>query len=217
MLSPPTGPTNPANPRTPSILDQRSTLIQPFTSITERLKLENFFANPQPLEIELGAGDGSFMVRYATQHPERNFLAVERLLGRLRKLDRKGRRAALVNVGLLRIEAAYFVEYLLPARCAQTLHIYFPDPWPKKKHRKHRLINARFPEIARQALAPGGVVYLRTDDADYFEQVQEVFAAAAGHFAAIETPAELSAVVTDFEREFNAQGIPTRRAAYQMK
>ena len=209
-------PTRPAPQRPPSILDLRPTLIQPLISVTERLKLEEFFANPQPLEVELGAGDGSFLARYAQMHSEQNFLAVERLLGRLRKLDRKGRRAGLVNLALLRIEAAYFVEYLLPPHCAQALHIYFADPWPKKKHRKHRLINARFPDIARQALAPRGIVYLRTDDADYFAQMQEVFGA-ADHFAPVETPLELAAVVTDFEREFNAQGIPTRRAAYRLK
>ena len=58
-----------------------------------------------------------------------------------------------------------------------ALHIYFPDPWPKKKHRKNRLINESFPRLARAALAPDGVVYLRTDDADYFAQMTEVFGA----------------------------------------
>ena len=208
-------PSSPGTP--PDAAGGGPTLIVPLTSITERLALENFFATPQPMEVELGAGDGSFLARYAQLHPERNFLAVERLLGRLRKLDRKGRRAKLANLALLRIEAAYFAEYLLPAHCAQALHIYFPDPWPKKKHRKHRLINMRFPQIARQVLVPGGTVYLRTDDADYFAQMQEVFGAASDWFTPVETPAELAAVVTDFEREFNAQGIPTRRAAYRLK
>ncbi|MDB6021422.1 MAG: tigr00091: trna ((7)-)-methyltransferase, partial [Pedosphaera sp.] len=158
-------------------------------------------------------GDGSFLVNYARLHPERNFLGVERLLGRLRKLDRKGRRAGLANLRGLRIESAYFLEYLLPRESAAALHIYFPDPWPKRKHRKNRLINARFTEIARQALAPNGTVYLRTDDADYFSQMTEVFSANSA-FRLVETPAELSAVVTDFERNFHARGVATLRAAY---
>ena len=87
------------------------------------------------------------------------------------------------------------------AASVTALHIYFPDPWPKRKHRKNRLVNARFTEIARQALAPGGEVYLRTDDEDYFAQMVTVFAANSS-FRLIETPAELSAVVTDFERGF---------------
>jgi tRNA (guanine-N7-)-methyltransferase len=172
------------------------------------------FPRPQPVEVELGSGDGSFIAAWAAAHPERNFFAVERLLGRLRKIDRKGRRAGLTNLRALRLEAAYTLEYLIPPGSISALHIYFPDPWPKKRHRHHRLIGERFPALARQALVPGGTVYLRTDDADYFAQMRQVFTGAEG-FMAAETPAELAAVTTDFEREFNARGIPTLRAAYR--
>ncbi|MGA2863827.1 MAG: hypothetical protein ABSF95_05010, partial [Verrucomicrobiota bacterium] len=68
-------------------------LIYPLASILERLEPAKLFPKPQPLEVELGSGDGSFLAQYAARHPERNFIGVERLLGRLRKLDRKGRRA----------------------------------------------------------------------------------------------------------------------------
>jgi tRNA G46 methylase TrmB len=77
------------------------------------------------------------------------------------------------------------------------------------------LIQGPVLEALAGALRPGGIVYLRTDNAEYFEQMLEVFAAAS-NFAAVETPAELKAVTTDFEREFNAQGIPTRYAAYRL-
>src|SRR5512143_2600718 len=137
------------------------TLIVSISSIVERLELAKLFPRPQPLEVELGSGDGSFLVEYAARHPERNFIGVERLLGRIRKLDRKGRRAGLANLRGVRIESSYFLEYLLPPHNAIALHSYFPDPWPKKKHARHRLINVRFPGIAHQALATGGVVYLR--------------------------------------------------------
>jgi len=192
-----------------------ASLLVTIHSIVERLDLAQLFPQPQPLEVELGSGDGSFLAAYAKLHPEKNFVGVERLLGRIRKTDRKGRRAGLTNLRGVRIESTYFLEYLLPAHAAAAIHVYFPDPWPKRKHRRHRLINERFPELARLALAPGGVVYLRTDDADYFEQMTLVFAASA-HFRALETPAELSAVTTDFERGFNAEGIFTNRAAYQL-
>ena len=162
----------------------------------------------------MGSGDGSFLVEYASQHPDRNFIGVERLLGRIRKLERKARRSALSNVRGVRIESAYFLEYLLPPNSAIALHIYFPDPWPKRKHRRHRLINERFPVLARQALAPGGKVYLRTDDQDYFEQMVGIFAASPA-FRLSETPVELSALITDFEKEFLSRGIKTLRAAYE--
>ena len=189
-------------------------LIYNLPSIVEQIELPALFPISQPLEVELGCGDSSFLVEYAGQHTDRNFLGVERLLGRLRKLDRKGRRAGLTNVRGIRIESAYLLEYLLPPGLASALHVYFPDPWPKKKHRKHRLINERFPQLARTALGPGGTVYLRTDDEDYFEQMTAVFGVDAG-FVRVETPAELAGLPTDFEREFGARGIRTLRAAYQ--
>jgi tRNA (guanine-N7-)-methyltransferase len=189
-------------------------LIYDLPSILERLAINQLFSREQSLEVELGCGDASFLTEYAVRHPERNFIGVERLLGRIRKLDRKGRRAGLTNLRGVRIESAYFLEFLLPPNSAVAVHVYFPDPWPKLKHRRHRLINRSFPNLARQALVPGGLVYLRTDDADYFAQMTEVFGSDQ-RFKPVETPLALAAVLTDFEREFNARGIATLRAAYQ--
>jgi tRNA (guanine-N7-)-methyltransferase len=190
------------------------TLICELTSILERLDPVKLFPKEQPLEIELGSGDGSYLVEYAARHPERNFIGVERLLGRIRKLERKGRRAGLANLRGVRIESSYFLQYLLPPHSATALHIYFPDPWPKRKHRRHRLVNERFPGLAHQALAPGGSVFLRTDDQDYFTQMLEVFAASP-LFQPVQTPGELVEILTDFEKDFHARGIKTLRAAYQ--
>jgi tRNA (guanine-N7-)-methyltransferase len=195
--------------------DAPVSLIYELPSITDRLDLAALFPRSQPLEVELGCGDAGFLVEYAARHPERNFIGVERLLGRLRKLDRKGRRASLTNLRGVRIECAYFLEWLLPPHSVSALHVCFPDPWPKKKHRRHRLINERFPALTRQALAQDGVVYLRTDDADYFGQMREVLGAAPG-FRRIETPPELVALRTDFEKEFQARGVRTLRTAYAL-
>ncbi len=184
-------------------------------SIVERLDLSDLFPVPQPLEIELGSGDGSFLLAYAERHPDRNFIGVERLLGRIRKLDRKGRRLGLRNLRGVRIECAYFLDYLLPPQTADALHIYFPDPWPKKKHRKNRLINAGFPSLAAHALQPGGWVHLRTDDSDYFEQMTDVFRTASA-FEKVATPEELASILTDFERDFVADGRPIQRVSYRL-
>jgi tRNA (guanine-N7-)-methyltransferase len=189
-------------------------LIIELPSLVRPLDLAVLFPEAQPLEVELGCGDASFLVEYARRHPARNFIGVERLLGRLRKLDRKGQRTGLTNLRGVQIESSYFLKYLLPAHSISGLHIYFPDPWPKKKHRKNRLINESFPRLARAALTPAGVVYLRTDDADYFAQMTAVFGAVA-EFQKVETPPELSDLPTDFERDFHARGIPTLRATYQ--
>jgi len=190
-------------------------LIHRPRSWVERLPLAELFPRAQPLEVELGSGDGSFLAQWAQAQPQLDFLGVERLLGRLRKLDRKGRKLALANLRLMRIEASYFLEYLLPPASVRAMHVYFPDPWPKRKHRKHRLVSERFPDLAARVLVPGGRVYLRTDDADYFAQMMTVFGADP-RFTSVETPPELSAVLTDFERDFHARGVATQRAAYQL-
>lgn len=189
-------------------------LLYELPSIVERINLEKLFPSPQPLEVELGCGDASFLVNYAKLHPEHNFIGVERLLGRIRKLDRKGRRLGLSNLRGVRIESSYFLEQLLPPHSAIALHIYFPDPWPKKKHARHRLISTRFPDLAHRALAPGGTLYVRTDNEAYFEQMTSVFAASQ-KFRIAQTPVKLSAVITDFEKDFSERGVKTLRAAYQ--
>jgi tRNA (guanine-N7-)-methyltransferase len=190
-------------------------LLYTLPSIVERIELARLFPTDQPLEVELGSGDASFLAQYARLHPAHNFIGVERLLGRMRKLDRKGRRAGLTNLRGVRIESSYFLEYLLPPGSAAALHVYFPDPWPKRKHRRHRLINERFPVLARQALAPGGTVYLRTDDEDYFQQMVAVFES-RNDFRPVETPGDLAELLTDFEKDFRARGVETLRAAYRV-
>lgn len=181
-------------------------------SILERIDLRQVFPRAQPLEVELGSGDGSFLVEYASRHPDRNLLGIERLLGRARKLDRKSRRAGLANLSVIRIESSYFLEFLLPKNCAEAIHVYFPDPWPKRRHWRHRLINARFPLLASEALKPGGCVFLRTDNPEYFQQMRDVFSSSP-LFEVIGTPLELAQITTDFECDFNARGIETLRYA----
>lgn len=199
--------------KTDAILPEN--LIVTLETILAPLTLGKLFFRSRPLEVELGCGDASFLAEYARQNPETNFIGVERLLGRMQKLHRKGTRLGLTNVRGVRIESAYFLQYLLPKHSAQAVHVYFPDPWPKKKHRRHRIINEGFPALAESALEPGGVVYLRTDDTDYFGQMNEVFSASP-RFGKTEIPESLAQITTDFERDFNAKGIPTLRVAYRL-
>jgi tRNA (guanine-N7-)-methyltransferase len=195
------------------ILPEPPAIVRP-SSYVERIDWNIFFPQAQPLEIELGAGDGSFLIQWAALNPGVNFLGVERLLGRLKKIEKKSRRAGLRNVRAVRIEAGYFAEYLLARESVSAFHIYFPDPWPKRKHRQNRLINVQFTDVLRAALRRDGVIYLRTDDLDYFAQMTQVFGANK-NFESVLTPEPLAAVLTDFEREFTAQGIQTNRAAYR--
>jgi tRNA (guanine-N7-)-methyltransferase len=184
-------------------------------SYVDRMNHADLFPAERPLEVEIGSGDGSFLVHYAAAHPELNLIGVERLLGRIKKIDKRGRREGLTNLRLMRIEANYFVRYLLPLNYVAAFHIYFPDPWPKAKHEKNRLIQPPFLKLLADVLKPGGLVHLRTDNIPYYAQMLEVFGAAE-QFESAETPAELKSVITDFESGFNAQGISTNYATYRL-
>ena len=189
-------------------------LVHTLTSIVDRLDFTRLFPRVQPVEIELGAGDGSFLVEAASRNRDHNFLGVERLLGRLRKIDRKGQRRDLGNLLAVRIEASYFLEYLVPEASVTALHVYFPDPWPKRRHAARRLVNSRFPTLVARVLTEGGTVYFRTDSSAYFAQMKSVFSSDA-RFQAVDTPADLVGITTDFEAEFNLRGIPTLRTAFR--
>ena len=190
-------------------------LLHDFQSITKPLCLKDLFARAQPAELEIGCGDGGFLLAWATRHLDRNYLGVERLLGRIRKLSKRGQRAGLTNLRLLRIEARYVLQHLLPERSFEAMHIYFPDPWPKDKHARRRLINADFLPLARRILVPGGMIYLRTDDPDYFVQMEQTFLGAED-FTTEEMPAELAIFTTEFERQWLEAGKQIHRAAYML-
>jgi len=202
----------PIEPVPPALPATESLIVR--ADIMQRLDFAALFGNERPVEMELGAGDGSFLLNHAEANPGINFVGVERLLGRLRKIDRKGRRRGLANVRAIRLEAAYVLEWMVPAGSLSAIHVYFPDPWPKRRHWKRRMVNLRFTEIAARALAPGGRLYVRTDHESYFQQMSEVGRAQAA-FHPVEEPASLLAITTDFEADFNRQGIATLHAAWE--
>src|SRR5271168_4351891 len=97
------------------------------TDICQRFDWSELFGNEHPVELDLGAGDGGFALAYAKQHPEINLLAVERLLGRVRKIEKRAVRFQLGNIRVLRLEFGYFVKYILPPDSVSVAHIMFPD------------------------------------------------------------------------------------------
>lgn len=127
----------------------------------------------RPLEIDLGCGDGSFLMDLAGKFPERDFLGVERLLGRVRKVCKKIRRRELANARVLRLDSRYVVEWLLPEATVSRLHLLCPDPWPKVKHHRRRLMQLEFLEAVRRALVPGGEFLFMTDHEEYFQWATE--------------------------------------------
>src|SRR6266404_9908446 len=137
-----------------------SPIIEP-RSLVERLDLEKLFARNAPLHVDLGCGDGSFLCALAQRMPEKNFLGIERLLGRFRSAAVKA--ANIRNVRLLRMESSYVVRYLLPPRSVETFYLLFPDPWPKRRHWWRRVVTEDFLTAISQALVENGTFRIATD------------------------------------------------------
>ena len=146
-------------------------LIAP-ESLTDHLDLDRIFGRKMPLHIDLGCGDGSFLCALAQRMPDKNFLGIERLLNRVRTSARKA--AGLENVRLLRMESFYAVRYLLPAESVERFYLLFPDPWPKRRHHRRRIVTPDFLSSIHAALQKGGSIYVATDDVDYFGIIKEV-------------------------------------------
>lgn len=130
-----------------------------------------------PRAVDLGCGKGRFLLAHAARNPDMRLLGIERKLRRVRKIDRKAVRADLRNIRLLRMEATYAMQYLIPERWMDICYIYFPDPWPKDRHQENRLLSANFMQILDRTLSENGVVHFATDHAPYFEDVCTILAA----------------------------------------
>jgi tRNA (guanine-N7-)-methyltransferase len=179
-------------------------------------KAEIFPQQPRQLEIDLGCGDGSFLAALAGHYPERDFLGIERLLGRARKASRKAYQVDLENLKVLRLEISYALLWLLPDHCASRIHLLFPDPWPKKKHHKRRLVSIEFCAALTRVLEPGGEFLLKTDDEEYFEESMDVLADAPGLKEAPWEDVTGFYPQTDFERRWLGQGKTIQSARFKV-
>ena len=167
------------------------------------------FGREAPLHVDLGCGDGSLLCQLAAQNPNRNFLGIEKLAGRVAKTCRKS--AHLENVRVLNVESAYAVRYLMPEASVETFYLLFPDPWPKRRHHRRRIVTTDFLDSIHRALESVGTLRIATDQHDYFEQITRV-AGNDPRFRIVHTQ-DANLPTTKFERRFSDAGAPIYRLA----
>ncbi|MEY2493140.1 MAG: tRNA (guanine-N7-)-methyltransferase [Verrucomicrobiota bacterium] len=176
------------------------------SSIVGPLNFSDMFSRNAPLEIDLGCGDGTFLVASAARNPERNFLGIERLIGRVRVACRKTMRLDLENIRILRMESSYAVTHLMRAESVAAFHLLFPDPWPKRRHHRRRLFTPQFTGAVYRALETGGLFHIATDHGNYFQAIQEMIPINLfSSLDAIEFPA------SGFEQKFTTRQTPIYR------
>jgi len=141
----------------------------------EQIDPKSIFGREAPLVLEIGSGMGETTAAIAKAHPELDFIAVEvhgpgigSLLNRIEKEN-------LSNVRVLRHDASEVLTHMIGDATLAAIHLFFPDPWPKKRHNKRRLVQPAFAALAARKLAPGGILHAATDWTDYADQMVIVF------------------------------------------
>jgi tRNA (guanine-N7-)-methyltransferase len=185
------------------------------------LEPQSLFEQPQPLEIEIGSGRGLFLVNAGQRCPERNFLGIEYDYKEARRAARRFEKRKFPNVRLLGADARIVLRDYIPSACAVGMHVYFPDPWWKRRHKKRRIFSADFLVQTARILQPGGLLHAWTDVEEYFGVMLKLVAENP-EFVELPPPDERTAehdmdYHTSFERKKRKLGLPIYRARWQRK
>lgn len=182
-----------------------------------------FPAPTQPLEIEIGSGKGTFLVQQGVEQPGTNFLGIEWAREFFEYAADRVRRRGLLNVRMLNLDAGEFFRWRVPDAVAHVIHLYFPDPWPKKRHHKRRIVQDPFLAECRRILIPGGELRIVTDHKDYWAWMCEHVVRATGpgepnatipplfekkDFERVGSAQEGELVGSNFERKYRREGRP---------
>jgi tRNA (guanine-N7-)-methyltransferase len=183
------------------------------------LRPADIFATEQPLEVEIGSGRGLFLVNAGLTCPGSNFLGIEYDYKEARRAARRLQKRNFSHVRLLGADARIVLRDYLPSASARALHVYFPDPWWKRRHKKRRIFSAEFLVQAARILKPGGLLHAWTDVEEYFD-VMNLLVAENPAFVPLPAPTERAALNdmdyhTSFERKKRKLGLPIFRARWQ--
>lgn len=210
------------------IIDIVTERVAPLGEFPVPMDWEVFFGNRHPIEIEIGFGKGRFLLEASKRHPEVNYIGIERAQKyvaltqeRFEKymrhfgVDRTS--GTFANVRLAWTDANYFLTRYVPTGSVQAYHIYFPDPWPKKRQRKRRIFRNQdfLSALTRTLKSNSGRLYIATDYAEYFQEIQERLAGLhLLHPVAMDVSPDRD-IATNFEMKYVLEGRDIYRSVYQ--
>lgn len=181
------------------------------------LRFADLFGRSAPVEIEVGVGKGRFVLQQAAARPEVDFLALEWSLKHLRAAKERAGRRKLRNVRFYRADARHVLGHLIPDASIGRLHVYCPDPWPKKRHRKRRFFTPQTVQDLERILQPGGFLDLSTDVKEYFEEIRALLREHTDLAEAIDPlfPAGQETGHTNYEFKYIAEGRTIHRLSWR--
>ncbi len=200
----------------------------PLHEIPSPIDWNKLFGNTHPVEIEVGPGKGRFLLEASKQYPNINYIGVERAQKyveitreRFRKYMRhfsvERNSGMFANVRLAWTDANYFLTRYVPDESVQAYHIYFPDPWPKARQQKRRIFRNKdfLSAITRTLTLDGGKLYVMTDFAEYFSEIQERLADLKTLKSVPFDSSGYEHITTNFEMKYRSEGREIYRAVYK--
>lgn len=185
------------------------------------IEWSEFFGSEKPVEIDVGCGRGLFLYNESLAHPERNYLGIEIDYKEGRRTATRLMKRQAANARVIGGDVREAFSKFIPAKSVAVVHVYFPDPWWKKKHRKRRVFTDSFVDQVVEVLVPGGVLSAATDVGEYFEIMRGLMDHDA-RFEALPPPAETTPqhdmdYMTSFERKARLRGETIGRGRWKLQ
>ena len=193
--------------------------LREIEELEDSFDCQTIFGRTAPLEIEVGTGKGMFLAGAAEAHPQHNYLGIEVSRKYARFAAARLAKYELTNARMICGDALRLFDHWFPDGCATAVHVYFPDPWWKKRHKKRRVMNSSFLTNVQRVLQAGGSLYFWTDVEEYFQTANQLIAEVTrleGPFDVAVKPADHTLDYrTHFERRMRMENLPVYRAEFR--